>query len=974
MKAKGRIAAMLLLLCSTLMGHQAWAQTWTSRALEDGATYYILNKEANLFVGDDCTLQERGPLSFTASVAGNTCKLMNKYGGYAMVEVEGNSGILGNSTPKSMDASFDGAETELTFSGSAETGYRFSVTASWKYGILNRSASFTGYITANDGSVVCSGDASDANNVWVLVGVDEYNASPVARQDALERLDRIIEETEAALEAYKDKTPAFGHIALQARLTASKLFRSNVDKNNLFFKPKTTEEINKEADELDTQLKEYVDLSEYYLACLEEIETAEELGGAMSVACTTAKAGLNAATSKDGMKTAMNTLRTAATLRLQTGNSGTGFDDDMDFTGIIGNSSFDRGDMSDWYTLKVDAGAAIGSIGDIINAANGGGFGDLSKIAEFISLGEFHENSHPVVNEGHDAMTNGHNRYYYYTHDDGQMAFQPIIGLPAGAYRASAWMNSRKGLLDNNNCHISVITIPTSVLGDVISGVDLGALVGGNTDDVLKGVLANLGEVIGKGALKSVNAKASKNEEFVEVSLDFEINETSVALLVLNASNGLIPLPLVGTGWFKADHVCLTHIKSQKRALSELSNAIANADVPEANVAPTSSDDRPFTYNQKLVNDYQKALDDALSVQAGEELSATKVAEAAKKFADFEASFFEKAFQGPSAKGIYNLVMQDESASCTGHAVTFTEADETYDMQFAEPAGTTNYHQAVAFEKAGDAVNAYVISMTDKDGEKVYLKGNSALTTTSDADDATVYSIIPSTKVETVTAISHDGRTLGVVANSMQLAGVSGNNTYKAISVMPAAQHEVTLNITPIGWGTFMLPYAAEIPSGVKAYKAVAVETDKTIQLEEVNTFEACVPYLVEAEGGTKVNLSGIALATKNIYPDELLTGAFSLTQVAANAGCYLLQNQQGRLGFYLVADEGLQVGANHAFLTYEGTREAKMLTFTVGDATSIGTIDTEATKDVIFDLSGRRVTKVGKGVYIINGEKGCRF
>ncbi len=970
---KRRILSLWLLLCCTFIGHQALAQqTWTPQTLEDGASYYILNKATNLFVSQDVTLAEGSPLAFTATVTESTCKLQNKYGKFASIEIEANSGTFGSATPKSTSASFDGEETELVFTGSAEDGYKFSKTESWKYGAFNRnSASYTGYLTVNDGAFACTNDASDENNVWVLVSVSEYNASPAAKQDALARLDKAIAHADEAMKM-EGMTTA-GKAAIEVQKLAAQDVKRRATSWSL--RPASVDDINKATEDLENKIAEFEAIADYYQACMREIEEAEAMGGAVPAACTVAKGALQIATDTKAMDAAMSTLRTTCTARLATGDGLGGFDDNVNFTGLIGNNSFDRGNMSCWYTLDIDESKVAGSLLEIIkNAVSkdaAGAAGGLAGIAEAISLGKFSENSHPVVNADYYAMKNGHNRYYYYTHDKGQMIFQPIIGLPAGAYRASALMNAKRYSvlgLTASTCQLSVITIPTSILGDVIKGIDLGAIIKGETGDVLKGILANLGQVIGKGGIKNGSA-APKNGEFVDVNCDFEIEETSIVLIVLNG--GTTPLVnVIGEDWFKADNVRLTHIKSLKRAEKELGNAVANANIPEANIATKETDDRPFTYNQTIVNNYQKALDAAKKVQESGSKSATEIDAAAKKLADIEATFMEKAFQGPSAKGLYNLTMKDETLGINDKAVTFTSAGEGYNMKFTDAAGSTNFHQVVAFEKAGEAVNTYNVSITDKDGNKVYLSGTTTLSTTPNKENATVFSVVPSYTVETVAAISNGKNTLGTSSNNIILAGVSGNNAHTSLSVTPAAKHEVALNISSLGYGTFILPYSDNVPRGFTAYKATGVSADNEVVLEKADKFEACTPYIVYYKGGSKTTLSGVALATENLYTDELLTGAFILTDVPAGAGNYLLQNQESKgLGFYRVADDGLKIGANRAYLTYGGTQSVKLF-IPSEDATAIETIDSEAGKNVIYDLSGRRVNNAVKGVYIINGKK----
>jgi hypothetical protein len=62
-----------------------------------------------------------------------------------------------------------------------------------------------------------------------------------------------------------------------------------------------------------------------------------------------------------------------------------------------------------------------------------------------------------------------------------------------------------------------------------------------------------------------------------------------------------------------------------------------------------------------------------------------------------------------------------------------------------------------------------------------------------------------------------------------------------------------------------------------------------------------------------------------------------------------------------------VQVSANTVYLTQES---AEPVFFFEGIPTSIGGVKVASEKLSIYDLSGRKVEKMVKGVYIINGKK----
>lgn len=950
--------------------------------LEDGKSYYLVNKMTGTYMGGTTTLQAYDPVLFTAVADGNGgYALKNPDGQYVNITItpdDGNLGTGGSATPTAVTASPNGTLTNLSLTES-DGGYLLSSTATWQYGgfagIGRQEAMYTAYLTAVPGNGVTTlgttNNVADAYNVWVFVTEEDYNSSPAVKNAAIARLQAAVDAARAALNMDAPLVTAKGSVTAMLVTADAQLLAPGIYSATI---------LNTTAAGLEAAVANLIAMSDTYVACKAEIENLKAMGG-MDVACGTASAALEAAISVDAMNTAMDILAAAAFARLALLNDNNVLPDNTNLNGMIRNNSFDTGTMRNWYTFKVDAGAAAGAIGDVISGAiNGGGnAGSLAGLANVISISDFDENSHPVVNGG--TMINGHNKYYYQTRNagllgnltpTGQMIFTPLIGLPAGDYRAKALMSGNFGGflgIGNSNCHLTAVIIPANsgILGNILGSIDITDPT--NMGNLMNGIMGSLGDIIGEGSIKSGNGSARNANEFTEVSVDFELEDGAVVLLFLNA--GLIPL--TGNSPFKADNVRLEYLQSLKSAKQQMSSALAAADVPDANLATRASNDNPFTYNTNLVNQYQKAVDEANAVATSDTRSTKEIADAAKKLADFQATFFDKAFQGPTAAGLFNINMLDEKAiSCVGKSATFGENN----IAFTELAGQTNYLQTVSFEKTGDAVNTYYLTVTLADGSKAYLTGNTTLSTTTDQSKATVYSVVPSTHVESANAIKNGNAAIGVTDNSNILTASSAK--YNALSVTPAKKHDVVLNVSSVGWSTFMLPYDGVLPKGFVAYRATGVEDNLVVDIDEVEELEACVPYLVrhtDSEGNLTAGtytFSDYARATSKMHKDGLLTGSFERTEIEANANNYVLQNNNGRLGFYAVDSKGIFVGANRAYLTDETHGQlVKAMSGIFGDeATAIEGIHQADNKAEVYDLSGRRIQKPTHGIYIVNGKK----
>lgn len=168
--------------------------------------------------------------------------------------------------------------------------------------------------------------------------------------------------------------------------------------------------------------------------------------------------------------------------------------------------------------------------------------------------------------------------------------------------------------------------------------------------------------------------------------------------------------------------------------------------------------------------------------------------------------------------------------------------------------------------------------------------------------------------------------------------------------------------------GTLILPFDAELPSGLKAYSCNASEGD-LLTLTPAENIEACTPYIVYAENGYSGNLSGTAeLPDANnitdVFTDGLLTGL--LTSGVVNTG-YILQNKGEGPIFYDAEGVNFSLPAGRCYLTSSGS-SVKAFQFAFDDdATGISNVRSkmEDVREKIFDLAGRQVSSPQHGIYI---------
>ena len=167
--------------------------------------------------------------------------------------------------------------------------------------------------------------------------------------------------------------------------------------------------------------------------------------------------------------------------------------------------------------------------------------------------------------------------------------------------------------------------------------------------------------------------------------------------------------------------------------------------------------------------------------------------------------------------------------------------------------------------------------------------------------------------------------------------------------------------------GTLIVPFDAELPSGLKAYTCNRLDGD-LLTLTPAASIEACTPYIVYAENGYSGNLSGTAeLSDANnvtdIFADGYLTGV--LTGTTVNTG-YILQKQGSVPMFYDAEDVNFSLPAGRCYLTPPASG-VKAFAFNFGDAVGIEEqlSNCKLSNCQMFDLSGRKVFSPTRGIYI---------
>lgn len=198
--------------------------------------------------------------------------------------------------------------------------------------------------------------------------------------------------------------------------------------------------------------------------------------------------------------------------------------------------------------------------------------------------------------------------------------------------------------------------------------------------------------------------------------------------------------------------------------------------------------------------------------------------------------------------------------------------------------------------------------------------------------------------------------------------GGSGEMGRFEITVRPPV--DVDFNMPTAQWATLILPFDADVPTGCNAYRVTGC-SGHALTLEQQTFIKMNTPYVINGPAGTHQPYHGPQCNDLNTYTDGLLVGTF--VDMEAPQDSYVLQNLANGVKFYKVgAGPKPTVKKNRAYLTSElGSLPFFSPDNTEAEATSINDVFGNPDQEcAIYDLSGRKVTTVSKGLYIINGKK----
>ena len=174
------------------------------------------------------------------------------------------------------------------------------------------------------------------------------------------------------------------------------------------------------------------------------------------------------------------------------------------------------------------------------------------------------------------------------------------------------------------------------------------------------------------------------------------------------------------------------------------------------------------------------------------------------------------------------------------------------------------------------------------------------------------------------------------------------------------------MTISAAGYTTYVAKHDISFPATVTAYISTT-KTDKTLKLTEKASVPEGTAVILKGDAGT------YALPTITTTPADV-TGNLLLASdgiTVEEGDCfYALAKKNGVVGFYPV-DEGVVIPAGKAYLDL-GDSEVKGFTFEFEDTEDgIKTLSDSPLKgENIYNLAGQKLSKMQKGINIVNGKK----
>lgn len=201
--------------------------------------------------------------------------------------------------------------------------------------------------------------------------------------------------------------------------------------------------------------------------------------------------------------------------------------------------------------------------------------------------------------------------------------------------------------------------------------------------------------------------------------------------------------------------------------------------------------------------------------------------------------------------------------------------------------------------------------------------------------------------------------------------GGTWTNVADVDAVAFEAVESLPITISAAGYTAFYAPVAVEMPAGVTAH-TVTINGDWATLSDPLDVVPAETGVVIAGDSGDyELDIVDSDAKVEN----NALRGTVAADYIVGDA--YVLSKPAGKeVGFYRATLNKLDgtafyLSSHKSYLPASAAQGSAFYGLRIGGTTGITEVETAPAEDVIYDLTGRRVTKiVAPGIYIVNGVK----
>lgn len=329
----------------------------------------------------------------------------------------------------------------------------------------------------------------------------------------------------------------------------------------------------------------------------------------------------------------------------------------------------------------------------------------------------------------------------------------------------------------------------------------------------------------------------------------------------------------------------------------------------------------------------------------------------------------------------YTIVVTKEitlwSEDFSDYSADDVPSDGTYSYECADGASTTKiYEEKLAggtspellVNKSGYFQATIPLDNISGNLTLTYYTNNTNLTVSSTTEGVTLTGNINPIGSKSKSTVTISGVTTSMKSLIINFAATGGNCRLDNIVLKANMQFSTEpVTVSAVGYATYCSANALDFTaSEVKAY--VGTVSGGNLTFTPVTKVPANTGLLLYKKDGAMVNVPVIASADP--VGTNCLTGVNEATSISSDD--YILNKVGENVGFYK-AGSFTSLAAHRAYIT--STAAAGIKNFVLNFDETDGIVEIMRNGDnekmsAIFDLSGRRVSKPTKGIYVKNGRK----